>query len=36
MKMVRLTLNKKTERPAKKRKRDMWSSAGNPSTIHGR
>ena len=35
LKTVRLTLNKKTARPAKKRKREMWSSVGINSIIQG-
>ena len=35
LKIVRWTLNKKTERPAKKRKRETWSSTGITSKIKG-
>ena len=35
LKIVRWTPNKNTERPAKKRKREIWSKAGNASTIQG-
>jgi hypothetical protein len=33
--MVRCTLNKNTARPAKKRNRELWRSAGNASTVQG-
>ena len=35
LKIVKSTPNKNTERPAKKRKREIWSSAGSNSTIQG-
>jgi len=36
LKIVRLTLNKNTERPAKKRRREIWRSSGIISTIRGK
>src|SRR5713101_9875584 len=35
LKIVRLTPNKYTERPAKKRKREIWSSTGITSMVTG-
>lgn len=35
LKMVRWTPNKYTDRPAKKRKRERWSSAGISSIVKG-
>jgi hypothetical protein len=36
LKIVGLTLDKYTERPAKKRKREIWRSIGIISTIRGK